>query len=406
MSPVEVDYDQVRQHLYDVVVLDTNILRSIGFPLDSAWFSELCEICKRADVPVAVIDITLDEWTIHYQDMLQTKSSQASACLRFIAQISGTAVALPGTTLPDNSAIKKFLKSQLEAQEVRIVQTQPQEVTDYIGEALNKVSPFEQGGKGFVDAVILDSIVAYAKTLKPHARVLVVSDDTAVLRSQDRFDRSGVEVEFAKRGEAKEKASSALSWAWSELFIQRDAALLVLARKSESRILQAINEKLPRISNSSLRTALKEAKLGSLLPERIVGLRPQGVETVNVLYSYPESVVGLDRYRVYVNVQCEVDVVLRSYLVGPASPPIGQTMITIDGIESRLDFPIESPKMGGDEVEATRTILMPISIDGSIARAAFEDGVCEDLRIEPDLSLEQYQQLQRHLEESQEAEQE
>lgn len=406
MSPVEVDFDQVQQHLYDAVVLDTNILRSIGIPLDSAWLSELCEICKRADVPIAVIDISLDEWTAHYQDMLQKKSSQASAGLRFIAQISGTPIASPEVTLPDNSAIKQFLKTQLEAQQVRIVETQPQGVTDYIREALNKVSPFEQGGKGFVDAVILDSIVAYAKPLKSHARVLVVSDDTAVLRSQDRFDRSGVEVEFAKRGEAKEKASTALSRAWSELYKQRDAALLKLARESESRILQEINEKPVKISNYALRTALDEAKLGSLLPERIVGLRPQGVETVSVLYGYPESVAGLDRYRVYVNVQCEVDVVLRKYLLSTANPYFGQTTVTIGGIESRLDFPIESPKMSGDEGEATHTISMPISIDGSIARAAFEDGVCEDFRIEPELSLEQFEQLQLHLDELHETDQE
>lgn len=406
MSTVEVDIDQVRQHLFDAVVLDTNALTSMGFPLGSAWFSELCEICKRADVPIAVIDITLDEWTAQHQSMLRGKWSKARDCLRFIAQISGTPIALPEIALPDNSAVKQFLKSQLEAQEVDIVETQPQGVTDYIGEALNKTSPFEQGGKGFMDAVILDSIVTYAKTLNTRPRILVVSDDSAVLRSQDRFNRSGVEVEFAKRAEAKEKAATSLSLAESEFVKQRDAALLNHVRESESRILQTFKQKPIKIGNHALQTALKQAKLGSLIPERIVGLRPQGVETVTVLYGIPESVAGLDRYRVDVNVLCEVDVVLRSYLVSTQISLFGQTTITMDGIEVGKEFPIESPRMSGDELQATHTILMPISIDGSIAREAFVQGVCKRFRIETELSLEQWEQLHRQFEELREAEQE
>ncbi len=396
MSTTEVDFGQVRRHLFDAVLLDTNAVRSLGISLDAAWFSELCEICRRADVPVAVIDVTLDEWTTQHRSMLQEKNSQVRAGLRFIEQISGTPIALSEITLPDNSAIKQFLKRQLEAQEVRIIETQPQEVADYIAEALNKVSPFEKGGKGFMDAVILDSIVAYAKTLKSQARVLVISDDAAVLRSQDRFDQSGVEVEFAKREEAKDKAASSLSSAENEFIRQRDAALLKHVRESEPRILQEFNEKPIKISNIFLRKALEDSKLGPLLPERIVGLRPKGVERVSVVYGYPESVVGLDRYRVHVYVQCEVDVVLSRFAVSTGSSIFGQTTITIDGTDVRTHLPIESPRMSGDEPEATQTILMSISIDGSIARQAFEQGSCEGFRVEDELSTEQWKELFRH----------
>jgi len=113
--------------------------------------------------------------------------------------------------LPEKTQLNEVLSQKMKNAGFDIIENWDGPLSQLLSEAVAKKPPFEQGGKGLCDAVILESYVKHAKEYLKKAKVLVISNDGAVRRSEDRFKERWIAVDFISESGIVEKLKSLLN---------------------------------------------------------------------------------------------------------------------------------------------------------------------------------------------------
>lgn len=369
--------------IFDAAFLDTNVLRAAGLNLSSSpWFQKIHELCVGSGIVLGVAELSVDEWTSYHHELTRQKRAELQSAASMVNTFSPTSVNLG--KLVERSAVKERLTAILAAADIEIVPTAPSQVGEYLKDAVTKVPPFDEDGKGFVDAAILDSLGVFASTRFPGGRIIVVTNDKAIHDSADRFVPHEVRVEFARREDAYDRITSSLSDANQRFVRERDKALLELAQAHEKEILASLKGR--DISFGAL-TFYGDPKLANA--ERITGVRPKKVGSASVLFGIPEAVVGINRYRVSVSVVCDVDIVVKDSTMGSILGSMRETKVSLEDLEKGKEVPVKSYTFS-PPTERRTTVELSTSIDGSIDRSEFDQGVAKEFRLEPELSKEQW----------------
>jgi hypothetical protein len=155
----------VWKHLPYAIYLDTNALRSAGLNLDAPWINELLSITNEYGISVCISQLVLSEWCEHISGVLEGNRQQ---CVSSMALLRGYSVSLPdsGTVeikLPAKPELVEMVAAMMKAAGFTMIPNWDAPLLRLLDEAVTKRPPFDQGGKGLCDAVILESYAEHAK---------------------------------------------------------------------------------------------------------------------------------------------------------------------------------------------------------------------------------------------------
>lgn len=188
-EPSETPLQATRRQLIAFVGLDTNALRAAGTDLAQSWFVKLLNVCNDLNVQILVPNIVFDELLKFHTERLAQKWSSAQSSLRELASFDVSVHVADDVAELKDENIRPKLTKILQGRGITIIRTTPSPMEQYLKEAVSKEPPFESGGKGFIDAVIIDSIAAHAASTIPGSHILLISNDAAVRRSVARIKK-------------------------------------------------------------------------------------------------------------------------------------------------------------------------------------------------------------------------
>ncbi|MBE3126300.1 MAG: DUF4935 domain-containing protein, partial [Acidobacteria bacterium] len=332
------------------IYLDTNALRSAGIVLDADWINELLSLTHKLDLKLCISDLVLTEWSEYVSDTLSKNRQKALSSLGLLKQHSVIVpeIGLDGLTIPDSTRLISLLSEKLKGAGFEIVPNWDAPLSKLLDEAIKKKPPFEHGGKGLCDAVILESYAQHAKQSFKDTHVLVVSNDNSVRESAYRFKEKGINVTFVKESDIVKTLKSLLDEEIEAYISAKQEKLKSYVASFEEKILEYARSAPIRITDWMLLGGLgsKEEDRVSGSIERVLSIRPIKISDVfGGVPLYGDKVAG-DRYPVRVSIEIELNIIVHQYSSGMES--LFQTRAIIQPnnvnesapvhIERQLDF--------------------------------------------------------------------
>jgi len=157
--------DYVWKHLPYAIYLDTNALRSAGPNLDASWINELLSITNEYGISVCISELVLSEWCEHIIGVIEgnrQKLLSSMALLRHYG-ISVPDIKPGEISLPGKLQLVGMVSGMMKAAGFSVIPNWDAPLSRLLNEAVAKRPPFDQGGKGLCDAVILESYAEHAK---------------------------------------------------------------------------------------------------------------------------------------------------------------------------------------------------------------------------------------------------
>ena len=377
--------DHVWKHLPYAVYLDTNAVRSAGLLLDAQWMGELLSITNEYGISVCISELVLSEWCSHISDVLESTRGKLLSSARLLAHYDVAVPAITQSTiaLPERSQLVDVVTRRLHAVGIDVIPDSELPVRQLLTEAVAKDPPFEQGGKGLCDAVILETYVRHAKEHLAGGRVLVVSNDRAVKRSAGRFKRQNILAEFVAESEIVRKLKALLDDEVATLIEEEKLALERYVSGYRDKILEFVRITPLEVTDWLLNPpygAREEDRIAGTI-ESIVDVRPTrivGVFGGSPIYGEQPSE---DRYPIGVNVELELDVVVRDYGFGLAHVMRTRATVQPEMLDGSSPVPLKSSHDSGPRVY-TATLQRNITVRASIDARKKEQGQLDDFRIE------------------------
>ena len=205
--------DYVWKHLPYAIYLDTNSLRSAGPNLDASWINELLSITNEYGISVCISELVLAEWCEHIIGVLEGNRQKLLISITLLKHygISVPDIKPSEISLPGKAQLIGVVSGMMKAAGFDIIPNWDAPLSRLLSEAVARRPPFDQGGKGLCDAVILETYAEHAKENFTQARVLVISNDGAVKRSERRFKDREIAVDFVGESDIVGKLKSLLN---------------------------------------------------------------------------------------------------------------------------------------------------------------------------------------------------
>jgi len=371
------------KHLPYAIYLDTNVLRSAGPHLDAQWINELLSITNRYPINLCISELVLEEWCEHIFGVLESNRQKLLSAISLLRHFG---IHVPDiqpneVKLPEKGQLKEVLSGKMKNAGFDIIQNWDAPLSQLLTEAVAKKPPFEQGGKGLCDVVILESYVKHAKEKFYEARVLVVSNDGAVKRSEDRFTERGITVDFISESDIAGKIKSLLKDEVVAYIDLRQSRLREYVLTHEATILDFVRKTPLEITDWMLTGPFineEDRVYGTI--ESILSVRPTKItDVIGGVPTYDE--IPQNRYPVRISVEIELDIVVSQYSVGLGLLTQTRAIVQPATIEG------ESPnvileKMIMKPQEITKTIKRRVLVLATLDAEKEERDIFDDFRIE------------------------
>jgi len=374
--------DYVWKHLPYAVYMDTNVLRSAGPSLNKAWISELLSIANECGISLCISKLVLMEWCEHIIEILKNNRQKLLSSISLLKEyeIQVPNIESQEVKLPQQSELFEMVKTKLTNIGFTIIENWDAPLSLLLNEAVEKKPPFENGGKGLCDAVILESYVKHAKDNFTDPRVLVVSNDAAVKRSEDRFKKHRIAVEFMGELEIVEKLKSLLKDEVATYIEQKKSRLKEYILTKESMILDLIKKTPLKITDWMLNSPFtkEEDRIYGTI-EKILSVRPTKItEVVGGAPTYGEE-TPQDRYPVQIFVEIELDIIVSEYGFGH----LMQTRAVVQPEMVDKSSPVNLERRTNLEAqEITKTIKRSITVHATLDAEKVQKDDFYDFRIE------------------------
>lgn len=374
--------DYVWKHLPYAVYLDTNALRSAGPSLNKAWMSELLSIANELGTNLCISKLVLMEWCEHITEILKNNRQKLLSSISLLKEYEIQVPNFEGQELklPQQSELFEIVKTKLTNIGFTIIENWDAPLSLLLNEAVQKKPPFENGGKGLCDAVILESYVKHAKDNFTDPRVLVVSNDAAVKRSEDRFKKHSIAVEFMGEFEIVEKLKSLLKDEVATYIERKKSRLKEYILTNESMILDFVKKTPLKITDWMLNSPFtkEEDRIYGTI-EKILSVRPRKItEVVGGAPTYGEE-TPQGRYPVQIFVEIELDIIVRQYAFGH----LMQTRAVVQPEMVDKSSPVNLERRTNLEAqEITETIKRSITVHASLDAEKVQKDDFYDFRIE------------------------
>lgn len=374
--------EYVWKRLPYAIYLDTNVLRSAGLHLDAQWISELLSITNEYGISLCISKLVLTEWCEHIMGVLEGNRQKLLSSISLLKHYDSQVpdIKPDEVNLPEKTQLIELVSQKLKKAGFDVVENWDAPLTQVLSEAVEKKPPFEQGGKGLCDAVMLESYVKHAKKHFPEARVLVISRDNAVKRSKDRFTKHGITVFFISESDIVGKLKSLLKDEVATYIEEKETRLKEYILAYEATILDFVRKTPLRITDWMLsRPYTKEEDRVYDAIESILSVRPTKIaHVIGGAPTYGEE-TPLDRYPVLILIEIELDILVRQY----GFELLMQTRAVVQPNMIDKDSPVTLERgTNYQPQEIVRTIKRSITVRGTIDAEKEKQDVFDDFRID------------------------
>jgi len=370
------------KHLPYAIYLDTNVLRSAGPDLNAQWVNELLSITNKYGINLCISELVLAEWCEYIVKVLENNRQKLISAISLLKHygIEVPDIKPDNVNLPEKPQLTEVVSRKMKMAGFDIIQNWDAPLSQLLSEAVAKKPPFEQGGKGLCDAVILESYVKHAKENLWEARVLVVSNDGAVKRSEDRFKEHGITVDFISELDIVGKLKSLLKDEVTAYIEKRNSLLKEYVMTHEATILDFVRKTPLRITDWMLTGPLIEEKdriYGTI--ESILSVRPTKIaDVIGGAPTYGEE-IPQDRYPVRISVEIELDIVVRQY--GLEILTQTRAIVQPDMIDGNSPMSLEK-SFNWEPKEITQTIKRRLTVLATLDAEKERSDIFDDFRIE------------------------
>ncbi|WP_319524671.1 PIN domain-containing protein [uncultured Desulfosarcina sp.] len=379
--------DYVWKHLPYAIYLDTNALRSAGTNLDKPWISELLSITNQYGIEVGLSELVLDEWCEHLISVLKGNRQKFLSSMSVLRNydISVPDIEPEKIIVPKKENLFRIVSQMMKSTGFSIIPNWDATLSRLLDEAVSKKPPFQHGGKGLCDAVILESYAEHAKKSFEKARVLVISNDDAVKRSGSRFKDRGIAVAFVGESEIVEKLKSLLKDEVAAYIESRKVKLKTYILGRESEILDFVRKAQLEITDWKINPPLGEYGgeiYGTI--ESILAVRPLGItEVIGGAPTYGEK-MGEDRYPVKITVEIELEIIVNDHGIGLRNLLEPKAIATVqpDTLDNQTPVSMEKKNYYWKPREIVKTIKRDFTVFATLDDKQEKNGVFEDLRME------------------------
>jgi len=378
--------DYVWKHLPSAIYLDTNALRTAGPTLDASWINELLSITNEYGISVCISELALSEWCEHIMVVLEGKWQKMVSSITLLRHygIPVPDIRLKEISLPLNSQLVSVVSGMMKAAGFTVITNWDAPLSRLLNEAVTKRPPFDQGGKGLCDAVILESYAEHARENFTKSRVLVISNDGTVKRSAERFKDRKIAVDFVGETEIVAKLKSLLSDESSAYLEAKKSKLTAFVQAHEPEILDYIRKTPVEITDWTINppsAELYDRIIGTV--ESILSVRP--VEITNVIGGTPTygEETAKDRYPIRISVEIELEIVVTEPgfglgLLGPQARAVVQP----DLLDSTSPVTLEKKTYNWKPREIVKTVTRALTVIATIDAQKEKDDIFYDLRFE------------------------
>ena len=374
--------EYIWKFLPNAVYLDTDVLRSAGHNLNKPWMSELLSLTNKLGINLCIAELVLEEWCEHLFDMLKSNQQKLLSAIELLKEynIQTPAIKSSDIKLPEKSALIELVRQRLTNTGFEIIKNWETDVQNLLNEAVKKRPPFENGGKGFCDTIILESYVANTLENFENARIIVVCRDGAIRLSEDRFKKHGINVTFVGETDIVDNLKSLLEDEKASYLEERNSRLREYIISNQDLIIEFVKKANINITNSWLDGQLNKEEehiYGSI--ERILAIRPSSItKVIGGVPKYGEKTPS-DRYPVLIFVEIEVDIIVRQSTLGSLFQPIA--IVQPEQIDENTPLTIER-RMNLKLEDVKRTIKRSVTVYATIDGDKEEQDKFEDLNIE------------------------
>jgi hypothetical protein len=377
--------DYVWKHLPYAIYLDTNALRSAGSNLDAPWINELLSITNEYGISVCMSELVLTEWCEHIIGVLEGNRQKLLSSMALLKHygISVPDIKPGEIDIPKKAQLEEMVSGMMETAGFNIVPNWDAPISRLLNEAVTKRPPFEQGGKGLCDAVILESYAEHAKENFDKARVLVISNDGAVKRSEERFRNRGIAVDFVSEFEIVAKLKSLLNDETAAYIENKKSKLTKYILDHEPEVLALVRKTPLEITDWMLNqpsAMLYDHLSGNV--ESILSVQPVRItDVIGGAPTYGEE-AAQDRYPVRISVEIKLEIIICEYSLGVGL--LGQTRAIVqpDMVDTSSPVALEKKVYDWKPKETTKTIKRVLTVFATLDAQKEKDDVFDDLRLE------------------------
>ena len=380
--------DYVWKHLPFAIYLDTNALRSVGPNLDAPWINELLSITNEYGISVCISELVLAEWCEHIFGVLEGNRQKLLSSM-FLLRRYG--IPVPNikpseVSLPGKPNVVEMVSEMMKAAGFNVVPNWDAPLSQLLNEAVTKRPPFEQGGKGLCDAVILESYAEHAKENFARSRVLVISNDGAVKRSAQRFNDREIVVDFVSESEIVAKLKSLLSDELTAFIEAKKSRLKKFVLTHESEILNFIKKTPLEITDLTINPPSATPYDGVFgTAESILSVKP--VKIIDVIGGAPTygEETAKDRYPIRISVEIELEIVVTEPGFGGGILGLGpqdRAIVQHDTLNSTSPVTLEKKIYDWKPREINKTIRRALTVFATLDAQKEKIDVLDDLRIE------------------------
>jgi hypothetical protein len=288
--------------------------------------------------------------------------------------------------LPGKPQLVEIVSARMKAAGFDVIPNWYAPLSRLLNEAVAKRPPFEQGGKGLCDTVILESYAEHAKENFAEARVLVISSDGGVKRSADRFGERGILVDFVGELEIVAKLKSLLSDETSAYLEAKKLKLREYIQAHEREVLDFIRKTPLEITEWTINppsATLFDHVTGTV--ESILSIRPVKIhDVIGGAPTYGEETAE-DRYPVRISVEIELEIVVNetgfSIGLGLLGPQV-RAIVQPDLLDGTSPVTLEKKTYDWKPREIVKTIRRLLTVFATLDAQKERDDVLDDLRIE------------------------
>lgn len=377
--------DYVWKHLPYAIYLDTNALRSAGPNLDASWISELLAITNEYGINVCISELVLSEWCEHVMDVLKGNRQKLLSSIILLKRyrISVPDINAGQITIPTKDDFNSLVTKMMSSAGFTIIPNWDAPLSDVIKEAVVKKPPFEHGGKGLCDMVIIESYASHAKDQFPEGRVLVISNDSAVKRSGERFANHKIAVDFVNETEIVSKLKSLLDDEVSAFIETRKENLRLFIIEHEPEIIEYVNKSQLEVTDWKLNPPFgkeHDPLFGTI--EGILSVKP--IRISDVIGGAPIYGVEIseDRYPVKISVEIELETVVSAFDLGIGLLPKAKAVVQPDMLDNKSLVALEERDVEWKSQEKIKTIKRDFTVIATINAEKEKQGIYDDLRIE------------------------
>ncbi|MFZ0931513.1 MAG: PIN domain-containing protein [Syntrophobacteraceae bacterium] len=378
--------EYVWKHLPYAIYLDTNVLRASGPRLDAPWINELLSITTKHGINLCISELVLAEWCEYIAGVLENNRQKLLSSVNLLGQYG---ISVPGIQrqeidLPEKKHLNKMVSEKLRAAGISVIPNWDAPLSELLADAVAKKAPFEEGGKGLCDAVIVESYVKHAKDSFDEPRVLVISRDSAVKRSGDRFKERGVAVDFIDEQSIVEKVKSLLKEEVTAFIEKEKAQLKEYVMSHEAEVLDFVRKTPLKVTdwmlNPPLGVMAEDRVEGTI--ESILSIKPTRItHIIGGALAYGEE-PSQGRYPLQIFVELELDIVVREYGFGLGVFGKTRAIVQPDTLDSSSPVSLEATCFDWKGRETTRTIKRNLTVLATLDAEKEKAGVLEDLRLE------------------------